>query len=156
MTPTQASRRVLVERMSIVQRYLRQLRSLPLQDEAQFFGDSRNAWAAESCLRRMLEALFDLGRHILAKVYGIGAATYKDVALELGNAGVLSAEETKIAVSMAGYRNRLTHVYDEVTEDELFQVCTNNLGDVELILDSVRQWVQDNPDKIDRPLKDSM
>ena len=48
-----------------------EIRALPLSDKEAFFSDRRDVWAAESCLRRALEALLDLGRHILAKGYGI-------------------------------------------------------------------------------------
>lgn len=46
------------------------IRELPLEDREAFFADNRNIWTADSCLRRGLEALFDLGRHILAKGFG--------------------------------------------------------------------------------------
>ena len=45
--------------------------------------------AAESYLRRVLEAVLDLGRHILAKGLGEGTLEYKQVALALQRAGVL-------------------------------------------------------------------
>jgi uncharacterized protein YutE (UPF0331/DUF86 family) len=39
---------------------------------------------------------------------------------------------------MAGYRNRLTHHYDEVTPAELFSVISRDLGDFETIADALR------------------
>ena len=39
---------------------------------------------------------------------------------------------------MAGYRNRLTHHYDEVTPEELFGIVTERLGDVVAIAESLR------------------
>jgi len=38
-----------------------EIRSLPLENPSGFFADRRNIWSAESCLRRSLEALFDVG-----------------------------------------------------------------------------------------------
>ena len=38
------------------------------------------ARGADSCLRRSLEALFDIGRHILAKGYARGVTEYKEIA----------------------------------------------------------------------------
>jgi hypothetical protein len=46
---------------------LHEIRALTLESKSVFMQDSRKIWAAESCLRRSLEALFDLGRHIAAK-----------------------------------------------------------------------------------------
>lgn len=72
MTPTLISRRVIVDRLDLVDSLLQEIRNLPLKERNTFFADRRNIWAAESCLRRSLEALFDLGRHILAKGCGLG------------------------------------------------------------------------------------
>jgi uncharacterized protein YutE (UPF0331/DUF86 family) len=41
-------------------------------------------------------------------------------------------------VEMAGYRNRLTHHYAEVTPVELFAVVSNHLGDLEAIADALQ------------------
>ena len=46
-------------------------------------------WAAESCLRRALEALLDVGRHILAGGFGRGVSEYGQIASGLLDAGVL-------------------------------------------------------------------
>ncbi len=82
--------------------------------------DPRNIAAAESYLRRALEALLDLGRHILAKGLGEGAVEYRQIALALRRAGVVDEAQGALLHDMAGYRNRLTHFYDEVTAAELF------------------------------------
>lgn len=63
MTPGSISKRIVLDRLTWVDRMLAEIRSLPLSDQQVFFSDGRNVWTAESCLRRALEALFDLGRH---------------------------------------------------------------------------------------------
>ena len=66
MTPGYLSRRVVVDRFSLLNHMIRQIQQLPLHNEEIFFADSRNVHTADSCLRRALEALFDLGFHILS------------------------------------------------------------------------------------------
>lgn len=70
MTPGLLSKRVVSDRLSWVAQMVQEIRALPLTDRAAFLADRRNVWMADSCLRRGLEALFDLGRHILAKGFG--------------------------------------------------------------------------------------
>ena len=106
MTPTYLSRRVIVERLSLLNKLIGQIERLPLHDEDAFFADSRNVHTAESCLRRALEALFDIGRHILAKAFGITGGTYRNIETLLAEKKVLDKGEEKIFVQMAGYRNR--------------------------------------------------
>jgi hypothetical protein len=62
MTPGALSKRIIVDRLALVDALLSEIRLLPLADRQAFFADRRNVWAAESCLRRCLEALFDVGR----------------------------------------------------------------------------------------------
>lgn len=154
MTPAFASRRVIVERLAVLEQMLQQIEQLPLADEAQFFSDSRNVYTAESCLRRGLEALLDIGRHILAKGYGIPAGTYKDVAVLLAEQNVINPEEQKILMQMAGYRNRLVHFYHEVSPQELYQICVFRLSDFATIQAAVQRWVRQNPERIDRSVSE--
>ena len=114
--------------------------------------DSRNLWTAESCLRRALEALFDIGRHILARNFGKGVSEYKEIARLLMHNGVISEQESNILQILAGYRNRLVHFYHEVSSQELFQICKENLGDIGIIKQAYIDWIKKNPDCIDTDL----
>lgn len=125
------------------------IRSLPMSNPATFTDDPIVAAAAESFLRRALEALIDLGRHVLAKGFGRGVPEYKKVAIELGEVGVLEPAMVEMLAKMAGYRNRLVHFYDEVTPEELFLVCSQQLGDIEGVVDAVVKWLRDHPEILD-------
>ena len=146
------SQRVVTDRLDWVQRMLTTIRGLPLDDQESFFADSRNVWTADACLRRALEALFDLGRHILAKGFNQVPSEYKQVATALGDMNVLSSEEAELMRLLAGYRNRLIHFYHEVSADELYQICAHQLGDMERITNAYRNWLKTHPDRIDTSL----
>jgi uncharacterized protein YutE (UPF0331/DUF86 family) len=152
MTAGQISRRVVVDRIAWVERTLNEIRSLPLDDHQAFFADTRNVWTAESCLRRGLEALLDLGRHILAKGFGLGISEYKEIAQRLQENGVLHEEEAELLRLLAGYRNRLVHFYHEVSQEELYHICTHQLGDLERVVSAYRRWLREHPDRIDEIL----
>lgn len=152
MTPQRLSWRVLADRLAIVDRHLAEIRSLPLTSQAAFFADGRNAAAAESFLRRSLEALFDTGRHILSRAFGEGIGEYKEIARKLGLASVFSETEAALMVILAGYRNRLVHFYHEISKAELYEICSGRLADLESIRDAFRRWIGQNADKIDSNL----
>lgn len=60
--------RTLIEtRLSLILELTNQLDSLAGLSQQEFLGDPRNVGAAESFMRRALEAVFDVGRHLLAK-----------------------------------------------------------------------------------------
>jgi uncharacterized protein YutE (UPF0331/DUF86 family) len=152
MTPGKLSKRVVSDRLSWVERMVNEIRTLPLEDREAFFADRRNVWTAELCLRRALEALLDLGRHILAKGFGLGVSEYKEIASRLGDQGVLSQEEIKLLRILAGYRNRLVHFYHEVGPDELYEVCARDLVDLEHIAEAYRKWLREHKEWLDETL----
>jgi len=152
MTPTAISKRVVADRLDLVDSLLREIRSLPLENQSGFFADRRNIWSAESCLRRSLEALFDVGRHILAKGFGSGVSEYKEIPLRLQEKTVLTETEAKLLTVLTGYRNRLVHFYHEVSALELFEICSRQLGDLEVIRNAYRRWMKEHPEKVDSSL----
>lgn len=152
MTPTKIKTRVLLEKVAWIRRMLDSMRQLPTDSFAGFRQDPRNIAAMESFLRRALEALLDLGRHILAKRFGEGVVEYKAIATALGEREVLSPGSVAILVEMAGYRNRLTHFYNEVTAEELYEILTTRTGDIETVLDEILAWVRSHPQAVDDAL----
>ncbi|HCY18705.1 MAG TPA: hypothetical protein DHU69_02870 [Deltaproteobacteria bacterium] len=97
----------------------------------EFLSDRRNPPFVECYLRRGLEAVFDIGRHILAKVSGFKEIEHKTIAKELGKKGVITEELSETLYMMAGYRNRMVHFYKEIAPEELYQIITNHLDDLE-------------------------
>ena len=112
------------------------IRGLPTESPEAFAADPRTAAAAESYLRRALEALLDLGRHVLAKGFGRGVAEYKEVPAELLKNGVLTPAQAGVLREMAGYRNRMVHFYDEVEAHECSRFAPRGS------MTSKRRWTQ--------------
>jgi uncharacterized protein YutE (UPF0331/DUF86 family) len=152
MTPELISKRVVADRMALLGELLEDIRRLPLADRNLFFADRRNISSAESCLRRSLEALVDIGRHILAKGFATAVTEYKEVAVRLEQHGVLSKDDAALLRLLAGYRNRLVHFYHEVSTEELYQICSEELTDIERIIFGYRVWASEHPEKLDAAL----
>jgi uncharacterized protein YutE (UPF0331/DUF86 family) len=148
MSPGQIDRSVLADRIAIVRRMLDGARALPLSDFDAFTSDARTPAAAESFLRRALEALLDLGRHVLAKGFGRAPAEYAEVARQLGELGVVHQSLVERFVLMARYRNRMVHFYDEVTTREIYDLLTTRLADFEVIVAAILTWVDEHPDRV--------
>src|SRR5262245_27452667 len=124
MTPGPISRAVVADKVAMM---LDGIRSLPLESLDAFTADPRMVAAGDSYLRRALEALLDLGRHVLAKGFGRAPAEYAQVAIQLGEVDVVNAALAARLTVMARYRNRMVHFYDEITESELFGILTAEL-----------------------------
>ena len=74
------------------------LRDLPLDSPEDFTRDRHTIAAAESYLRRAVEALVDLGRHILAKRFAVAVSEYRAIPAALGEAQVLGEEGVRIFI----------------------------------------------------------
>jgi len=149
MTPGKISKEVVSERVSLIQEMIEGIKELPSKNRQEFLGDKRNVAAAESYLRRSLEALLDLGRHILAKGFGYPTTEYKEIARGLLEKEVLTERETELLTKMAGYRNRMTHFYHEITPEELYEICRDHIDEITLVLNKLIEWLRENKDRID-------
>ncbi|MCX5909661.1 MAG: DUF86 domain-containing protein [Deltaproteobacteria bacterium] len=152
MTPSQLRARIIHEKATWIQQMLASVNTLPLKSYKDFHADPRNYPAAESFVRRALEALLDLGRHILAKGFGQAVAEYKEIARSLVDLKVLNESDGDLLRQLAGYRNRLVHYYDEISEQELYEICKNRLADIESLLEAFRGWIKKHPEMIDQAI----
>jgi uncharacterized protein YutE (UPF0331/DUF86 family) len=80
------------QRLSYIKEYLEELVKLSELPKDKFLKKINSA-AAESFLRRSLEAIFDVGRHILAKNDGTKfALEYKSIAKGLQEKGIINKD----------------------------------------------------------------
>jgi uncharacterized protein YutE (UPF0331/DUF86 family) len=84
MSPSKIRLRTVTAKAELIREMLAAIQTLPLASEAEFSADPRMVAAGESFLRRSLEGLLDLGRHVLAKGFGKVVPDYAAVADELG------------------------------------------------------------------------
>ena len=141
MTRGDISRRVVADRVQWIENMIANIRELPVENIDDFFADPRNALACESCLRRALEALLDLGRHILAKKFGQAVEEYREIGPALARVRVIPDNQVQLFRNMAGYRNRMVHFYHDVSNEEIRTICTDHLGDIELMLTTMKKWI---------------
>lgn len=152
MSPKRIRKAVVAAKAVAVRDMVGQIETLPLESVSAFVADRRMVAAGESFLRRALEALLDLGRHLLAKGFGFAAVEYKEIARALGERGLLDSNRAQILTKMAGYRNRLVHVYDEVSGEELYQVLTEHREEILEILRGLESWIAEHPEMVDDSL----
>jgi uncharacterized protein YutE (UPF0331/DUF86 family) len=122
MSPGDIDSKVVAQRVFWISQMVDSLKDLQLEEKGSFLADRHKVAAAESYLRRALEALFDIGRHILAKRFAYPATEYRDIAKGLSDKGIVVEKEAESMRKMAGYRNRMVHFYHEITPEELHEI----------------------------------
>jgi uncharacterized protein YutE (UPF0331/DUF86 family) len=152
MSPSKIRLKTVTAKAELIREMLAGVETLPLTSEADFSSDRRMVAAGESFLRRSLEGLLDLGRHVLSKGFGKVVPDYAAVADELGAKGILPPETAAKLRLMARYRNRMVHFYDEILLPELYGILSEKRGDVEEVLATILSWLAAHPEVCDGEL----
>jgi uncharacterized protein YutE (UPF0331/DUF86 family) len=152
MSPSKIRLQSVTAKAELIREMLAGIETLPLASQAEFSADARMVAAGESFLRRSLEGLLDLGRHVLSKGFGRVVPDYAAVADELASQRVLGPESAAKLRLMARYRNRMVHFYNEIRPPELYAILTQERGDVEEILTALQTWLADHPELCDNEL----
>ena len=142
MVISKLNRQRVMDALARLQEYLLVLRDFSLMKEKEFLSDKRNPATVESYLRRSLETVFDIGRHILSKTFGLKELEYKQIARLLGEKGIISPDYAPLLLRMAGYRNRMVHFYSEVTNKELYRIVRGELSDVERFVSEIVRFLE--------------
>jgi uncharacterized protein YutE (UPF0331/DUF86 family) len=132
--------KLIEDRLGFVNKAVIKLRKLSSLKEQDFLEDDIPA-VAESYIRRSLKAIFDIGRHFIAKTPEKGIVEYKDISAALANKSVITVELAEKLKLMAGYRNRLVHFYHEVSDKELHTITQKNLTDMERFVKEIREFI---------------
>ena len=138
--------KLLIEgRLTLIAAFLAQMSRLGSIPKDHFLKDKDMVAASESYLRRALEAIFDIGRHIAAKKGGTDLATeYKSIAKFLGDKGIISEGLSISLIEMAGYRNRLVHLYHLINDEELYDILQNDLSDIKRFISEIKSYIEIN------------
>lgn len=136
----------IIPRIDGIQRDISKLEALSKLPFSEFSQED-NFIKAQFYLRQALEGVFHIGSHILSRIPGGRATEYKEVALKLGELGVIDKNfaQTKLK-NMAGYRNRLTHFYAEITSEEIDRIIKDHLDDFKVFLEDIKSLMK-NPQK---------
>jgi uncharacterized protein YutE (UPF0331/DUF86 family) len=89
--------------------------------------------AAERAMQVAIEAVFDIGHHLLAGRGRPIPATYREVIPALVADGVVAPELGSRLGGMAGFRNILVHDYADVLPDLLWSAIDDHLEDLRAV-----------------------
>lgn len=123
---------LITERLKIIHNAVQRLELLSKMPVDEFCRNEDAVDIAENRLRHALEALFDLGRHLVVKSGAGVPSDYRSVIIMLRENNILPEDYARQVEGMAGYRNRLIHDYNKVTPEELFLIIETRLTDLNL------------------------
>ena len=138
------NKEVLQARLSYIEDSLNSLERFKDVTYEEFRSNPDNFRIAFYDLRRALEAAMDAGSHVLSRIPGARATTYKEIAKLLGRHKIVPIDfaDNQLA-RMAGYRNRMVHLYAEISEKELYEIIQQDLRDFEVFCKYITELLTD-------------
>lgn len=119
----------LENKIILINKNLDKLKELKKLSRKDFLADYRNYDSAKYNLQTSIEALIDIGNHIISrKNWGV-PETNADTFRILAEKDVISKNKLSDFVAMSRFRNMVVHLYQEIDEEEIYRIIENNLED---------------------------
>ena len=122
---------VIRKRLVALDEYLGILRSLQRYSREEFLSGPEHYGSAERFLHLAIEAVLDMGNHVIADDRLGTVDWYSDVPKILCDRGMITPDLRDRWIRMIGFRNTLVHDYIEIDRGIVFEVLHNGLGDLE-------------------------
>jgi len=124
---------VIRKRLGKLDEYLAILHRLRGYTFEEFVADPEHYGSAERFLQLAIEALIDLGNHVIADLRLGTVDWYSDIPRLLCEAGYINPETRENWIRMIGFRNVLVHDYLEVDRKLVYEVMQEHLEDFEAL-----------------------
>lgn len=132
---------VLRKRLAKLDEYIDILRSLQACSLEQFLADPLYYGSAERFLQLAIEAINDMGSHIIVDL-GLGSVEwYSDVPDILLRREYIDASVAERWRKMTGFRNLLVHDYLDINREIVYDALQHNLDDFEAIKECLRTFI---------------
>lgn len=112
---------IVKERIKKIEEAVSQLKEIRTLPEREFLKNKKIQYAAMYAMIISIEAVCDIGNHILAKYFNKAAETYKDIILLLGENGIVPVSFSQKSAEMTDFRNILIHLYLKIDEKEVYK-----------------------------------
>lgn len=128
---------LVAKKLAFIETCVRELRTLARPER--IADDVREERFVEHTLQLAIQAALDVGSHIVSDDRLGEPETGRDVFRLLARAGVLTGPLAERLERMAGFRNVVVHLYQDVDLDIVRDVVLNRLGDLLELVAAVRR-----------------
>lgn len=122
---------VIRKRLNKLDDYLSILYNLRKYSFDDFVSDPEHYGSAERFLHLAIEAILDMGNHVIADM-DLGIVNwYSDIPSILAEKGYIDSDQEKNWLQMIGFRNTLVHDYLDIDRSIVYDILQNHLEDIE-------------------------
>lgn len=140
---SQINKERVLDRLADLETAYKELARFYEMTSDEFMANKDNFPLASYWLRLAIEAILTIGTHLLSRLPQNGKKKdYTQVILSLGDYEVMPQKFAEKIKGMAGYRNRLVHLYWQVKPDELLKIIKENLNDFKEFDQCIREYLK--------------
>lgn len=136
---------VVASRLAVLRRNVDRLRAIVEHGSEAFVSDEDLHLKAERCLQLALQAMLDIGTHVVATERLSRPERYEDVVPELAKAGFLPEELAERLEGSAGLRNILVHDYVSLDLARLYETIRQGIPDLEAFAEEISNLLDAAP-----------
>lgn len=130
---------LVAKKLAFIETCVRELQTLARPER--IADDLREERFVEHTLQLAIQAALDVGSHIVSDERLGEPETSRDVFRLLGRAGLVPADLLGRLEQMAGFRNVVVHLYQEVDLGIVRDVVENHLGDLLEFVAAIRRML---------------
>lgn len=128
---------VIEDRIKKLQEYLDKLSQLAKTQKQEFLADFRNTESAKYLLQVSIECCLDIANHIIASAKFRSPNDYADSFRILHEQKIVPDSLIDNLVEMAKFRNRIVHIYWEISDELVYEIIQEKLGDFNLYIQAI-------------------
>lgn len=103
--------------------------------------DMRSRRFVERTLHILVEAIIDVGQHIISDEKLREPISYRDTFAVLAENRVIRTENLKTYEKMAAFRNLIVHYYERIDDEVVFGIFQRNLNDFDLFASEIAEFL---------------
>lgn len=124
---------IIRKRLNKLDEYIAILKGLQHYSYEEFIADPERYGSTERFLHLAIEAITDMGNHVIADL-GLGVVnSYGDIPALIARKGYLSPSLEGKWIRMIGFRNTLVHDYIDIDRKIVYDVLQNDITDLEAL-----------------------
>ena len=127
----------ILQKIQAITDSLSKLEELARMDMGTFLSDFRSVDSAKYNLQTSIEAMIDICNHIISRRRLRIPATNVESFEVVSETGLLAADALPVYRSMARFRNRIVHMYDEVDDSQIHEILQTRLDDIRAFVQSI-------------------
>ncbi|MDW7685380.1 MAG: DUF86 domain-containing protein [Bacillota bacterium] len=132
------------DKIQIIKNNIRRLEAISENSLEEFLQNPLMPDASIRILQVSIEAMLDISHHIVSRRHLGTPKSYRETIELLGQHGIINKKQLPTFVNMIKFRNRAVHLYDEIADEEIYEIIQNHLTDFEDFIASVVHCCMNN------------